>query len=94
MYVAYALLNRFGRFALAAMILVGIVLIFCPVNTEIMALHGFSTGFIFFVSGVLANKYLGNLEKYAAPIWATVFLFPVFIGAAWYIFEKFSAFRI
>lgn len=87
MYVAYAALSSCGRFAPAAMVVVALVLFFFPVPTEIMALHGFSTGFLFFVFGIFANEYLGNEEKYCVPVWATGILFPVFLGTAWYIFE-------
>jgi len=87
MYFAYTVLNWFGRFASAFMIVAAFVLFFYPVNTEIMALHGFSTGFVFFVFGIFTKQYLGNIEKYTVPIWATAVLSPVFIGIAWYIFE-------
>ncbi len=87
MYAAYAGLNWFGKFAPAAMITAAIALFFFPVNTEIMALHGFSTGFLFFVFGVLAKEKIGNMEKYSVPIWVFVVLVPVFIWAAWSVFE-------
>jgi fucose 4-O-acetylase-like acetyltransferase len=88
MYVAYAVLNSLGRFAPAGMVAAALVLFFFPINTEIMALHGFATGFIFFVFGIFANEYFGEMEKYILPIWATGAFFPVFIGVAWYIFES------
>ena len=87
MYIAYAVLNRFGRFAPAVMVFAACALFYCPVNTEIMALHGFSTGFIFFVFGVIAKKYIRNFEEYTVPGWVIVILPPVFIGIAWYVFE-------
>lgn len=86
MYVAYAALHRFGRFTPAALLVVALVLFFFPVNTEIMALLGFSTGFIFFVFGILAREYLGSMETYIAPAWAVVVFLPVFVAVAWYIF--------
>jgi fucose 4-O-acetylase-like acetyltransferase len=88
MYVAYALLHKLGEFALAAMIVSACLFFYFPINTEILALHGFSTGFIFFVSAVLMKKYLGDLEKYTMPPWATVVFFSVLLGAGYYIFEN------
>lgn len=63
MFFSYALLSQIGRFASAAMISVASLLFFWPINTEVAALHGFSTGFVFFVSGVFGREYFGLFEK-------------------------------
>lgn len=88
MYVVYALLSKLGEFALTAMMVSACLLFYFSINTEILALHGFSTGFIFFVFAVLIKKYLGDLERYSLSPWATVVLLPVLLGTGYYIFEK------
>ncbi|MBU0944970.1 MAG: acyltransferase [Proteobacteria bacterium] len=88
MFLSYALLSQFARFAPLAMITVAGVLFFCPINTEILALHGFSTGFIFFVSALLAKEYLGNFAKNSIQTGSTCVLFFLLIGSGWYIFER------
>lgn len=88
MYLVFALLNQCGQYASAVMLASACVLFYFPVNTEIMALNGFSTGFIFFVFAVLIKKKCGDLEKYILPVWATIALLFVLMGTGWYVFEN------
>ncbi len=92
MYVVFGIFSRLNRsFFIPALLAVGAVLFIWPINSEIMAMHGFSTGFLFFVFGVLAREYLGNVEicteKRHSAVAAFVLLF-VFAGSGGYIFER------
>lgn len=87
MFVSYTLLRKFGRYTPAAMIAIASVLFFCPINTDLLALHGFSTGFVFFVFAVFVKEYLGSFEKNAIPAGITCLLFLFLSGSGWYVFE-------
>ncbi len=88
MYVAYALLQTMGEFASATMIVSACLFFYFPINTEILAVHGFCTGFIFFVSAVLIKKYLGNMGEYTMPLWITIVSLLCLFGSGCYIFEN------
>lgn len=91
MYVAFGVFTVFGKYFPGLLLIAACGLFFWPINSEVMAMHGFSTGFLFFVIGVLAREYFGNTEKFGektlSPVVPLVFLF-VFAGSGGYIFER------
>ncbi len=88
MYIAYAVLQMLGRSAPAAMAIVAVGLFVYPINTGIMALNGFSTGFFFFAAGALVKVKFVDLETYSIPVWAAPVLFPVLIGSGYHVFTN------
>lgn len=89
MFTAYTVIQNFGRFRVTIMILVACTFFIAPFTTEIMALHGFSTEFLFFVFGVLSNKYLWIFEKYRISGTTTCLLLLIEVGAGYFIFTYF-----
>lgn len=88
MYVAYSIFTMLGKFATAAMTLSAIALFFYPINTEVAALHDFSVEFLFFVSGILAKRYLADPERHSIPIEATLLLLTILMGSGYFIFTN------
>lgn len=88
MYIVYGALQSFGRLSGTVMLLIAGVLFVFPVNSDIMALNGFSTGFVFFVVGAFSRTRLVDLEGFSIPAWVTLFLLPVLVGSGYYIFEN------
>ena len=87
MYVMYAILRMLGKFALPCIVICAGVVLFFPIQTNIMALGGFSTGFIFFVIGLLIKQYGVDKQKFSIPLWATAALCLLFMGSGYYIFD-------
>lgn len=87
MYVTYALVRHWGQFAYAALIVIAALLFYFPIKSEILALQGFSTGFIFFVVAVLITKYHGELENFTISPWSIIGLFAGLLLTGFYIFE-------
>ncbi len=91
MYVAFAVFRVFGRSAPVLLLIVSLGLFFRPIESEVMAVHGFSTGFLFFVLGILAREYSGGADgfakKLASPSAVLFFLF-LFAGSGGYLFER------
>ncbi len=87
MYVVYALLSMFGKYAFVLLLVVSGGLFFYPIPTEVMALHGFSTGFLFFILGVLLNQYSSSWRKVCVPVPITFVVFLLLIGSAYTVFE-------
>ena len=89
MYLAFVLFSLPVREGAAiVLVLLGAgLLFFDPIATEVMGLRGFSTGFLFFAVGVLAENLVKDLEKLLVPMWASVLGLVVFLGAGLYIFE-------
>jgi fucose 4-O-acetylase-like acetyltransferase len=88
MHIVYTIFNNFGKYSTPLVFLFAFALYFNPFQTGIMGLFGFSTHFIFFVSGIVFRKYLLNIEKYNIPFWIIFFLFIVFMGSEYFIFEN------
>jgi fucose 4-O-acetylase-like acetyltransferase len=88
MYTAYAVLRILPeRIFILALLLTAWVLFFKPINTEILAMHGFSTGFLFFVFGVQAKEYLQRNESFSLSAALTSISLLLFLCSGWYIFE-------
>ncbi len=88
MFFVYAVFVRVKRYNSTTLLLVSFGLFFSPYSTEIMGLHGFFRGFVFFVLGVVARRILyKKLEDYPFPLWSTILIFIVFIAASYTVFE-------
>jgi fucose 4-O-acetylase-like acetyltransferase len=87
MYAVYALLSRLGKFASVTLLLFSWVLFFYPISSDVMALHGFSTGFLFFILGLFIKEYFGQLEGYSMPFPITLVLFVLLMGSTYTVFE-------
>ncbi len=91
MYVAFGMFSLLGKYFHVFLLITACVLFVRPINSEIMAMHGFSTGFLFFVIGALAKEFFGNsgtfTQKTIPPVITLVSLF-IFAGSGWYIFER------
>jgi fucose 4-O-acetylase-like acetyltransferase len=87
MYALYALLSCLGKFATVTLLVLASVLFFYPISTEVMALHGFSTGFLFFILGLLLKEHFGYLERYCIPLPITLGLFFLLMGSTYTVFE-------
>jgi len=87
MYVVYTIVSLFEKYASVMLLVVACLLFFYPIPTEVMALHGFSTGFLFFVFGVLLKKRLTSWNKFYIPVPITFVLLLLFIGSAYTVFE-------
>ncbi|MFH2122660.1 MAG: acyltransferase [Pseudomonadota bacterium] len=88
MFTSYTVVQYFGRFQVTVMILGACAIFLEPFSTEIMALHGFSTGFLFFVFGVLGKKYLWRFERYRIPGIITCILLLILTGGGYFIFTN------
>lgn len=86
MFIAYSIFNMFGKYSMAIMAICAGILFFFPIKTEIAALHGFSTEFLFFVSGILAKRYLTNSEQHSIPPAVTSAIFIILLGSGYVIF--------
>ncbi len=87
MYVIYALLRHWNKFTYAALLVIAALLFYFPIKSEILALQGFSTGFIFFVVAVLIKKYNGGLENLTISPWIIIGLLVSLLVVGVYIFE-------
>ena len=91
MYVVFAMFSLLGKYFHALLFATAAILFIWPINSEVMAMHGFSTGFLFFVIGVLAEEFSGDsstfIQKNIPPFITLVLLF-LFAGSGWYIFER------
>ncbi|MCF6188349.1 MAG: acyltransferase [Desulfobulbaceae bacterium] len=91
MYVAFGMFSLLGKYFHVFLCITAAILFLWPINSEVMAMHGFSTGFLFFVIGVLAKEFFGTsgkmMQKTIPPVITLVFLF-IFAGSGWYIFER------
>jgi peptidoglycan/LPS O-acetylase OafA/YrhL len=85
MYVAFGLLRMLPAYP-ALLLVTSCGLFVWPIPSEIFALHGFSTGFLFFVFGVLASEYLKIERGYVLPIWGTLVVSSVLFVSGWYVF--------
>jgi len=88
MHVAYALFSKLGKFSIPIMFLVGFGLFFFPIRADVAALTGFSTHFLFFVSGIFLGKYLLSINAPSVPLWVVMLLFALLVGAGYFTFEK------
>ncbi len=87
MYTVYALLSFLRKAALVLLILLALLLFVYPIPSEIMALHGFCTGFLFFVIGLLVKEYSAHWQRYCLPGWATLGTFFLLIMSSYTLFE-------
>jgi fucose 4-O-acetylase-like acetyltransferase len=87
MHVAYTLCSKFGKYSMPIMFLVGFGLFFFPIRADVAALTGFSTHFLFFVSGIFLGKYLLK-DIPSVPLWAVIMLFALLMGAGCFTFEN------
>jgi fucose 4-O-acetylase-like acetyltransferase len=87
MHLVYALLNRFGKVTMPTMFLLSFGLFFFPIQADYAALTGFSTQFLFFVTGIFLGKYLLDRDLPVLPLWAILLLFAFLTGAGYYTFE-------
>ena len=85
MHITYTIFSYFGKYSTALLIATASILYFNPSHSSLMGLFGFSMHFIFFVSGIVFRKYLMNMEKYNAPLWAVASLFIIFTGSTYFI---------
>jgi fucose 4-O-acetylase-like acetyltransferase len=88
MHVAYALLNKFGKYSMPIMFLVGFGLFFFPIRADVAALTGFSTQFLFFASGIFLGKNLLNKDVPSVPLWVVMMLLALLTGAGFFTFEN------
>lgn len=86
MYIAFALLRRLKVFFHTVLIVSALVLYFFPLPTEVMALHGFSTGFLYFVVGYMATKYDRLLKS--IPLAITICLLLLQVISIFIVFEQ------
>lgn len=63
MHMIHAILSRAGRLAKPILLTLGLVLFFNPFSTETAALFEFSIYFMYFVFGVLLNRYFFMMER-------------------------------
>ena len=91
MYVVYGIFSVFGKHAPVLLLIAAGGLFFWPINSEVMAMHGFSTGFLFFIIGVFTKEFFSTSEKSTGkplpPVITVVFLL-IFAGSGGYIFER------
>ena len=87
MYVAYGVLRLLPGYSVFLLV-ISLMLFIWPIPSEILALHGFSTGFLFFVFGVLAREHLEIDGGYVLPFGVTLGLFCILSGSGWYVFER------
>lgn len=83
MYVISGIFSMFGRYATAITGICAATLFFFPIKTDIAALQGFSTEFLFFVSGMFVKKYRRDSQQLTVPpavAWSS-FLFLVGVGS-------------
>ncbi len=87
MHIAHAIFSKFGRYSTGLLFIFSAILFFNPLHIGTAGLFGFSTHFIFFVSGIVLRKILMDVEKYDLPLWAILSLFIILISSGWFIFE-------
>ena len=91
MYVAFSCVQSVQSVRWNQMLLivisVALSLFFYPIQSDYFALIGFSTGFIFFVSGVAGRTCIHHLLLFKRPGWAAAGFFLAFLVSAWYIFN-------
>jgi fucose 4-O-acetylase-like acetyltransferase len=88
MYLVYGLFRLLGKLSLYLLVVCAGLLFFFPIKTDIMALGGFSTGFLYFVTGVLLKKTRTDLQSFVLPLWLSLVLFLVFIASGYYVFAN------
>ncbi|GAB4332618.1 MAG: acyltransferase [Desulfobulbaceae bacterium] len=89
MYLSATLIRHRGGLPLLAA--VSLVLFFFPARTEMLSLIGFSTGFLFFVAGMIGDELLLKQGEKKLPGWAGPALLPVLVGAGWLVFTRLIA---
>ncbi len=87
MYAVYALLSYLGKFAPVILLVLAWILFFNPISSEVMALHGFSTGFLFFILGLLIKEYFAYVERSSIPFPITLVLLFLLMGSTYTAFE-------
>ncbi|MEA3467359.1 MAG: acyltransferase [Thermodesulfobacteriota bacterium] len=87
MYAVYAFLSYLGKFAPVILLVLAWILFFNPISSEVMALHGFSTGFLFFILGLLIKEYFAYVERSSIPFSITLVLFCLLMGSTYTAFE-------
>ena len=87
MHITYVLFNMFRRYSSAFLFIFAAALFFNPLYIGTAGLFGYSTHFVFFVSGIILRKFLVEAEKYNPPLWLILFLFIILIGSGYAIFE-------
>jgi fucose 4-O-acetylase-like acetyltransferase len=63
MHISHAALSSTGWLAKPIMLIMGIILFFNPLLTHIGALYEFSIYFVYFVFGILLNRYFFMMER-------------------------------
>lgn len=86
MYIIFAVLSKSGRSAPILLAVTASILLFVPIPTEVIALLGFSTGFIFFVFGFLITRYIASWNSKIIPIPLTLIIFFVLILSIYVVF--------
>ncbi len=88
MHITYTVFKSFGKYSTLLLFITAAILYFNTLQIGIFGLFGFSIHFIFFVSGIVFRKYFMDLENYNIPLWVVVSLFVIFMGSAYFLFDK------
>jgi fucose 4-O-acetylase-like acetyltransferase len=88
MFTVYTIVQSFGRFQFTVMTLGACTIFFKPFPTEMMALHGFSTGFLFFVLGFFSKKHLWYFERHRISATTLCILLLILTGGGYFTFTN------
>jgi fucose 4-O-acetylase-like acetyltransferase len=90
MHISHAVLSSTGRLAKPIMLIMGVILFFNPLLTNIGSLYEFSIYFVYFVFGILLNKYFFMMERLEIrPIFILI-LFIVLVTCGVLIYGNFT----
>ncbi len=89
MYIVYAVSLQIRMFYLQMLVVASLVLFFFPIDLKIASLDQFSANFLFFVFGVIYQKYsLDKLVNKKSFLYASVLIPCLFLTGAIFTFSK------